>query len=169
MFGITYWRVFTAQVIRAMNHKFIYGVKLATLPEQGEQVVPRIQVWAVFQELAGVHCMEKYVLPIWYFTHLTECTFMSPYFIVSVRVILNPFTCILHLNLHMWACLSLKWERHAGINHCRHFDLVGSHTSPILLCLRILCLDMAWVWWQRFLVSGRREERGLCWAGCGTD
>lgn len=25
---------------------------------------PRIQIWALFQELAGVHCMEGYVLPI---------------------------------------------------------------------------------------------------------
>lgn len=101
---------------------------------------------------------------------LTECTFMLPYFIVSVGVILNFLTCISHLNLHMQACLSRNWERHAGINHCRHFHLNGSHTSPILLCFRILCLYAALAWrgfW--FLFRGRKGVGDLCWAGCVTD
>lgn len=108
MFGITHWIVLplTSQGNEAQTRT--WGKISNSARIQWERTL-RLEVWAAFQELAGVHCMEVYVLPIWYFTHLTECTFMFPYFIVSVGVILNPLTCISHLNLHMQACLSLNW------------------------------------------------------------
>ena len=108
MFGITHWILLPLTSQGSEAQTCSWG-KISNSARIQRWRSLMLEVWAAFQELAGVHCMEVYVLPIWYFTHLTECTFMFPYFIVSVRVILNPLTCISHLNLHMQACLSLNW------------------------------------------------------------
>lgn len=88
-----------ARVSEQWSGNEFMGLKLAALfsffsPSEEEN--PRIQIWAAFQELVGVHCM----LPTRYFTHLTECPFMLPYF-RSVRVLWNPLTWVSHLNLHL--------------------------------------------------------------------
>lgn len=104
---------------------------------------------------------------------------MLPSVSVSVGVIGKALTCTLRLNLHMWARLrSQTGERHGGINHRRRFYPDGSHTSPVLLCLRIPpppppnpsvspCL---WYGGRGFWLRsrGRRGTEGLYWAGCVT-
>lgn len=66
-----------------------------------------MEIRALFQRLAGVLSMVQYVLLRLYFTLLTDATFLLPYFIASVKVVLKPLlTCISHLNLQMDSCLS---------------------------------------------------------------
>lgn len=105
--------------------------------------------------------MEECELPIWCFTRLTECTFMLPYFSVSVRVIGKALTCTLRLNLHMWARLRSQ----TGGEACRDKSLQTflprwfPYISGFTVSPPPLRLTVPLVWWQRFLVTERREER----------
>lgn len=117
---------FMGLTLAALQFWFFFSLN----PREEERL--RVQIGQRSRSWWGVNCM----LPTWYFTHLTECPFMWPYFIPSDRVIWN------HLDLtfkssHVGA---LTQECHARINQGTHFNLDGSHTSPILLCLRILLI-----------------------------
>lgn len=141
-----------------MNRKFIYGVKLATLSGHKWACSPRIHTWAPFQEPAGVWCMEKYVIHMIFYPSDRMYIYVAIFHSFCRGHWESPHLSPVfksHGGRHVW---DLHRGRRAGINHCRHFYLDGSHTSPILLCLRIVCLDGAWVWWLRCLVTEGREE-----------
>lgn len=120
-----------ARVSERWSGNEFMGLKLAALfsffsPSEEEN--PRIQIWAAFQELVGGSL---------YVTNMIFYPFdrMSIYAAIFQTFCQGPLESP-HLDLTFKSSpvgdLNPEWC--AGINHCMHFDLDGSHTSPILLC-----------------------------------
>lgn len=92
-------------------------------------------------------CYQHDILPIWQNIHL--CCHISNLLSGSSE---SPHLDLTFKSSHVGA-LDQEWR--AGINHCTHFNLNGSHTSPILLCLGILLI---WRWYMTE-VFGYAEKR----------
>lgn len=101
------------------------GLKFAVKSPRQEDS-PRIQIEQHSRSWWGVSSIS----PTRYVTHLTECTFMSPYFTPCVRVIWNPLTWILHLNLHMselWTGMAC-WDKSLHAFRPRCFPYISDFT-----------------------------------------
>lgn len=122
-----------ARVSEQWSGNEFMGLKLAALfsffsPSEEEN--PRIQIWAAFQELVGGSLYVTNMI----FYPFDRMSIYAAIFQICQGPLESP-----HLGLTFKSSpvgdLNPEWC--AGINHCMHFDLDGSHTSPILLCPRI--------------------------------
>lgn len=125
-----------------------------------EEENPRIHIGQGSRSWWGVNCM----LPTWYFTHLTECTFMSPYFIPCVRVIWNPLTWISHLNLSSEPGMACR-DKSLHTFRPRWFPYISDFTvSQDPLDLTLVYDRGFWLRWEKKIWN-----EDLCWAGRVTD